>query len=147
MDPFSITAGSVGIAGVAATSFEQLHSRISSFRQAPTDIQSVRTNLEHIRRPLSVLQQLTSSGEPSSDAALRDIETAGVAEVVQRCSRECDKFSTNIERWTKRSDPDKLVFWDRFLVGVWHKEKFRTFSAQLQSCLDTLQLAVQTAQL
>lgn len=101
MDPFSITAGSIGIAGVAATSFEQLHSRINSFREAPSDVQSIRKNLKDIRKPLSVLQQLSSFGGPTSVAALQDIETSGVAEVVRRCSLECEKFSLNIERWTK----------------------------------------------
>ena len=147
MDPFSIAAGSVGIAGVATTGFGQLHRRISSFREAPVDIKLVRSNLEDVRRPLVALEQLSLPNEPNAIAIKRDLEKVGLVDAVNKCGDECDKFAKSIERWTKHSNPDKLVFWDRFLVGVWHKEKFRTFSTQLQSCAITVQLAVETAQL
>jgi hypothetical protein len=147
MDPFSLAAGSIGITGVAAAGFGQLHRRISSFRDAPMDIQTIQSSLEELQQPLRVLTELCSSPQQTSMAIMRDIEQIGLANVVNNCGAKCENFARKIERWTRRSDSDTLVFWDRFLVGVWHKEEFRTFFTQLQTCVNTVQLALGTTQL
>jgi hypothetical protein len=147
MDPFSITAGSIGITGFATASFHQLHTIISGFAEAHEEVRDIKTCLENIQHPLSVLSHISASQQAITSAARDDLKNSGVAEAVNSCGDACAKFSRELERWTKHSATNKMSFRDRFLVGVWHKEKIRTLRTQLQSCSETLQLAVSSIQL
>jgi hypothetical protein len=79
MDPFSITAGAIGITGFATTSTVQLHSLISGLSEAQDLVTDVASSLGNIERPLDVLEQLSISDESTSVAAKEDLRRAGVA--------------------------------------------------------------------
>jgi hypothetical protein len=146
-DPFSIAAGAVGITSFATTAPRQLHELISGFREAPAEVENIRTNLERYHCPLAALLDLTSS-DVSRSAAQDDLKQAGLAEAVNNCAYECDEFGKKLQRWTRHSlNNGQLSFWDKFLVGVGKKEKIRTSSTQLQMCAGNVQLAVETVQL
>jgi hypothetical protein len=147
MDPFSITAGSIGITGFATASFGQLHTIISGFAEAHEEVRDIKSSLENIQHPLSALTQIPATQQAITCAARDDLKRAGLAEAVNSCGDACAKFSKDLERWTKHSAANRMSFRDRFLVGVWHKEKIRTLRTQLQSCSETLQLAVSSTQL
>ncbi|KAF2874658.1 hypothetical protein BDV95DRAFT_591463 [Massariosphaeria phaeospora] len=147
-DPFSVAAGALGITTLATTAPGQLSALISGFRDAPSEIQIIRSNLENLRRPLATLLQLVVSDEASSAATQADFVQIGLADAVNSCAGECDKFEMQLKRWTRHSsDSTQLSFRDKFLVGVAKKEKIRTFSTQLQTCAGTVQLALDTIQL
>jgi hypothetical protein len=147
MDPFSITAGSIGITGVATASFVQLHTIISAFAEAHEEVRDISKTLQNIQLPLLALGQISISQQTITAAARDDLRKAGIAEAVNSCGDACARFSKDLERWTKHSGANKMSFRDRFLVGVWHKEKIRTLGTQLQVCSETLQLAVSSTQL
>jgi len=146
-DPFSITAGAIGITGATTTAIGQLHTLISGYAGANEEVRGIKSGLEELQAPLSVLESLTFTNASVSAKAIEDLQKAGVAESVNACGVTCAKFNTDLGRWTRHSKPDKLSFRDKFLVGVWNKEKIVTLKTQLQCSTQTLQLAVSTTQL
>ncbi|KAI5924519.1 hypothetical protein F4810DRAFT_664018 [Camillea tinctor] len=147
MDPLSITASAIGITGFATSSIVQLHDFINSLTDAKDVVQDIASNLQGIERSLATLETLCISDETTSAAAKEDLKKAGVAEAVNRCGDACSDFTKNLEKWTKHSSTKKLSLRDRFLVGVWNKEKIRTFKSQVRSCEAIVQFAVVSTQL
>ncbi|CAN9195583.1 unnamed protein product [Alternaria alternata] len=147
MDPFSITAGAIGITGFATTSIAQLHSLVDNLSEAQDLVTDVASSLANIERPLAALEQLSISDESTSVAAKEDLRKAGVAEAVNECGNACNEFSKNLTKWTKHSSTAKLSLRDRLSVGVWNREKIRTLKMQVQSCEATVQFAVTSTQL
>jgi hypothetical protein len=147
MDPFSITAGAIGITSFATTSILQLRSLVDSLSEAQDVVADVSSSLANIERPLAALEQLRISDEAILVAVKEDFRKAGVAEAVNSCGDACKKFSDNLTKWTKHSSATKLSLRDRFSVGVWNKEKIRTFRTQLQWCEATAHFAVASMQL
>jgi hypothetical protein len=147
-DPFSIAAGAFGITALATTAPGQLYELISSFRDAPAEVQFIQKNLDNIRRPLTALLQLSPTDDASYTAAQHDLMQIGLADSVNVCAHECEEFEKKLKRWTRHSgDSGQLSYWDKFLVGVAKKEKIRTFSTQLQLCACTVQVSLDTIQL
>jgi Fungal N-terminal domain of STAND proteins len=142
MDPFSITVGALGITEFAVSSIVQLHDFINDISQAEEVLQDVALNLEGIQRPLNTLESLSIADGWNSDAAKEDLKKTGVVEAVNNCGQACDKLSKNLKKWTKHSGSAKYSLRDRLSVGVWNKEKIRTFKTQVQSCQAIVQLAV-----
>ncbi|PSN59263.1 hypothetical protein BS50DRAFT_537746 [Corynespora cassiicola Philippines] len=147
MDPFSITAGALGITTFATNSISQLHNFVCGLTEAEDVVQDIVSDLEGIQRTLAALEQLAVSDEASFIAAREDLIRAGVVEAVNRCGDACNDFSSNLKKWTKHSSTLKLSLRDRFSVGVWNRERIRTFKTHLQSCEATVQFAATSSQL
>ncbi|KAI8943378.1 hypothetical protein NX059_001392 [Plenodomus lindquistii] len=147
MDPFSITAGAIGIAGTAVTSIVQLHSLIDSLEDANDVIQNATSDLGSIEQSIAALEHFALANKDISNVAQADLTKAGVAEAVNKMGLACDDFDKRLTKWTRHSSTEKLSLRDRISVGVWNKEKIRTFETQLQSCKSTVQLAVSSTQL
>lgn len=147
MDPFSITAGVIGITSAATTSIVQLRSLIDSLSEAKDEVADITTSLTNIERPLAALERLSISDGATLNAFKEDMCKVGVAEAVNSCGDACKRFQKDLTKWTKHSSATKLSLRDRFSVGVWNKEKIRTFRTQLQWCETTLHFAVTSTQL
>lgn len=147
MDPFSITAAAIGITDVASRSILELRNLIGSLSEAQDVVADVHSSLANIERPLATLKKLTISDETTSIALREDLRKAGVAEAVNSCGVACKKFNGDLTKWTKHSSATKLSLRDRLAVGVWNREKIRTFRTQLQYCEATVHFAVTSAQL
>ncbi|EMD88831.1 hypothetical protein COCC4DRAFT_195238 [Bipolaris maydis ATCC 48331] len=147
MVPFSITAGAIGITNVATTSIVQLRSLVDNLSEAQEVVADIISSLDNIERPLAALEKLSIPNEATSIAVKEDLYKAGVAEAVNSCGYACKKFREDLTKWTKHSNATKLSLRDRFSVGVWNKEKIRTFRTQLQWCENTVHFAVTSTQL
>ena len=147
MDPFSITVGTLGITGFALSSIEHLRDLIGSFADAKDVVQDITSNLEAIQHPLTTLEQLTISDHATYAEAKSDLEITGVVEAVNRCGQACADFTWKLQQWTKHSNNSKLSLRDRFSVGLWNREKIRTFRTQIQSCQAIVQFAIESTQL
>ena len=147
MDPFSITVGAIGITDIALRSILELRNLIDNLSEAQDEVADVNSSLVNIETPLAALQELKISDETTSVALKEDLKKAGVAEAVNSCGSACKKFNENLTKWTKHSKDTKLSLRDRFSVGVWNKEKIRTFRTQLHYCEATVQFAVTSTQL
>lgn len=147
MDPLSITAGAIGITQFAISNIAQLYDTINNLAEAEEVTQDIASTLEGIQRPLAALENLAISDPLIYIAAKADLEKTGIVEAVNNCGQACANFADNLRRWTKHSTTTKLSLRDRFSVGVWNKEKIRTFRIQVQSCQDTAQFAITSTQL
>ncbi|KAF1816371.1 hypothetical protein P152DRAFT_428389 [Eremomyces bilateralis CBS 781.70] len=147
MDPLSITASTLGITTFAISSIVQLHNFIDNLAEAKDVVQDIASNLEGVQRPLAALEDLIISDAAMYTAAKVDLEKTGVVEAVNNCGQACAKFTDNLKRWTKHSGGTQLSLRDRLSVGVWNREKFRTFRMQVQSCQTTVHFAVTSTQL
>ncbi|KAJ5085225.1 Cytochrome P450 [Penicillium argentinense] len=147
MDPFSITVGVLGITEFATTSISSLCGFIRDLDEAKDVLQDVTSDLEAIQHPLSALKDLRISDTTTYVEAKEDLERTGVAEAVNKCGQACADFLTKLERWTKHSSATKISLRDRLSVGIWNKEKIRTFRTQVHSCQAIVQFAINSAQL
>lgn len=120
---------------------------INDLAQAEEVFQDAALNLEGIQRPLNTPKALSISDERISYAVKQDLKQIGVAEAVNNSGQACHNFSKGLSKWTKHSDSANLSPRDRLSVGVWNKEKIRTFKMQVQSCQTIVQFAVVSTQL
>lgn len=147
MDPVSITAATIGITEAALSSISHLRDFISSLAEAREAVQDIASTLEAIQRPLDALKQLQISDSATYAEAKTDLEKTGLAKAVNDCGQACDNFSKRLKKWTKHSSDSRLSLRDRLSVGVWNKEKIRTFRTQVQSCQAIVQFAIESTQL
>jgi hypothetical protein len=110
-------------------------------------VQDIASNLEAVQRPLAALEELKISDSATYTAAKEDLEKTGVAEAVNKYGQAYADFINKLKQWTKHSSSMKLSLRDRLSVGLWNKEKIRTFRTQVQSCQATVQFAVESTQL
>ncbi len=147
MDPFSITVGSLGITHFAISSIVQLHHLIGGLAEAKEVVQDIASNLETLQRPLDALEELKFPDSVTYAVAKKDLEKVGVAEAVNQCGQACADFTEKMKQWAKHSSSSKLSLRDRLSVGVWKRERIRTFRMHLQTCQATVQFAVASTQL
>lgn len=147
MNPLSITAGAIGITQFALSSIVQLNDFIDNLTEAKEVVQDIASNLEGVQRPLAALEELIISDPTTYTAAKVDLAKTGVVEAVNNCGQACANFTDNLKRWTKHSSGTSISLRDRFSVGIWNKEKIRTFRIQVQSCQATVQFAISSTQL
>ncbi|KAJ5874361.1 Cytochrome P450, partial [Penicillium soppii] len=141
MDPFGITVSALGIAQFAISSIGNLRDFINSLDEAKDMIQDMTSDLEAIQLPLSVLGNLQIS-----DDKTYVLENTGFAEAVSKCGQACADFFKKLEQWTKHFTATNLSPIDRLSVGLWNKEKIRTFRIQVHSCQAMIQFAIDSAQ-
>jgi hypothetical protein len=147
MDPFSITVGAIGITEFAVFSINHLRTFINDLAEANEVVQDIASSLEDIQRPLTALEAFKISDGATYIAAKEDLEKTGVVEGVNKCGLACADFTKSLEKWTKHSSGVKLSLRDRLSVGLWNKERIRTFRTRVQSCQATVQFAITSTQL
>lgn len=147
MEPFSITAGAIGITDAAVSSIDSARRLINSIREAKDVVSDIATGLENIQYPLASVSRLLQDDDALSVAARQDLKSAGVAEAVNECGKACESLSKDLKKWTRHSNNAKLSFRDQVEVSIWNKEKIRTYRMRIQSCSVIVGLAVQSAQL
>ena len=147
MDPFTITVGALGVTEFALSNIDQLRKTINDLAEAKDVVQDVTSNLENIQRPLAALKELEIPDSATYAAAKDDLRKSGVAEAVNKCGQACAEFNEKLNKWTKHSTNTKLALRDRLSVGVWNKEKIRTFRTRVQSCQAIVQFSIESTQL
>jgi hypothetical protein len=147
MDPLSIIASTLGITQFAISSIVQLNDFIDNLAEAKEVAQDIASNLEGVQRPLAALEELHISDPATFATAKIDLEKTGVVEAVNNCGQACASFTEKLKQWTKHSSGTRFSLRDRFSVGIWNKEKIRTFQIQVQSCQATVQFAIASTQL
>lgn len=147
MDPFSLAVGALGITEVSISSFKHICRLIKGLARTEKEVHEIRIHLNEIVETLEVLRFLEDT-EPDISAALAtDLRRAGVASAVNKCGVACDTFARKLEEWTRRSNPDRFSWRDRFSIGVWNREKIKAFHNQVLDCRSRVEFAIQTAQL
>ena len=143
MDPFSITAGVVGIVAPTLHCVRRLVDDIQQIVDAPGAIKSLNDDLLAISTALTSLQSISkqqweSLGEPVMNQS---------ASAMTLCKDSCDKFKSDLSRWTRHSGDGKLSWQDRATIGIFKHGQMKSMSEQLRNCRTILTLDVTIATL
>jgi Fungal N-terminal domain of STAND proteins len=129
-DPLSIGAGVVGIIVPALHGTRLLLGDLRCIVDAPKAIETLKEDLCSVEMALTSLQ------------AVKDVEWELLGNTVveqskatiNTCTKACDMFRADLQRWTKHSDEGKLSWQDRANVGFFKQHRIRAISDQLQTC-------------
>ncbi|KAF9773304.1 hypothetical protein IL306_008919 [Fusarium sp. DS 682] len=143
MDPFSITAGVVGVAVPTLQCAQQLRSTIQAIADAPSEITSLGEELLTIEQAITSIQELSdqqwrSLGEPVVTQSKTGMNV---------CRKSCGKFQAAIDHWTRHGEDGKLSWRDRTAIGLFRQEQIKSTSSQIQNCKGTLTSVVSIANL
>jgi hypothetical protein len=148
MDPFSVSIAAVGISGTAITSISALWKTITAIKDAHEDVEDIRTQMDKIRSPLDSLQALITDTDAEMEATFKQaLMKTGMANAVNDCGNACEAFNKRLQKWTRHSREDKLSLRDRMSVGVWNKERVRTFRTRVETCQRIVHFAISSTQL
>jgi N-methylhydantoinase B/oxoprolinase/acetone carboxylase alpha subunit len=143
MDPFSVSIAAVGISGTAITSISTLRKTIAAIKDAHEDVLDIRAQLDKIRSPLDALQALVADTDAETNATFK----TGMANAVNDCGKACEAFNKRLQKWTRHSHGDKLSLRDKMSVGIWNKERVRTFRTRVETCQRTVHFTISSTQL
>jgi len=144
MDPFSIAAGVVGITAPTLHFVRLLVDDIQKIADAPDTIKVLRDDLASLEKTVTGLQAISDAQWRSLGIGVVDSSKT----VMSTCMASCDKFRTELVRWTRHSASGGKMSWrDRALVGFFKQSHIKTLSEQLQGCKVTLSFAVSSATL
>lgn len=129
-DPLSIGAGVVGIIVPALHGTRLLLDDLRCIIDAPKAIETLKEDLCSVEMALTSLQ------------AVKDVEWELLGNTVveqskatiNTCTKACDMFRADLQRWTKHSDEGKLSWQDRANVGIFKQRRIKAISDQLQTC-------------
>jgi len=129
-DPLSIGAGVVGIIVPALHGARLLLDDLRCIIDAPKAIETLKEDLCSVEMALTSLQ------------AVKDVEWELLGNTVveqskatiNTCTKACDMFRADLQRWTKHSDEGKLSWQDRANVGFFKQRRIKAISDQLQTC-------------
>jgi hypothetical protein len=70
-----------------------------------------------------------------------------VKAAIATCTKACEIFRSNLQRWTGRSQDGRLSRLDRTKVGIFKQGQIKSMCEQLQSCKITINSVVSIATL
>lgn len=143
MDPFSITAGAIGITATALHYVRTLIDFIDKVANAPDNIKAIKKDLDAVDGALSSLHTTLSSLK-LSDELNNLIENVKIGAAVKNCGAACNNFQETLAKWTKHSTESKMFWWDRLNTGYFKETKIKVFVDQLECCKNTINVALNT---
>ena len=144
VDPLSVSASLIAIAGLAWTSSKALYDVIDGLADAPQAITNINNNLVAVQAVLESLKQALGSKQSAAlDPVLRQI---GIDVALEGCRAVCDDFKATIDKYTTHSTKTKFSKRDRLTV-TFRKSKIATFTERLDLCKSTINLALTSATL
>lgn len=143
-DPFSITVGAVGTAGVALQAVTALLNDFQAFRNAPALIMSLEQQIVDMQ---AVLQLLDLEDESSKLRTLSPNAQSALWSATEHCAQACERFHAKIKKWTAHSTDGKMRLWDRARFGLFAEADVDMLCEQLRTCKNTVTTAVATATL
>jgi hypothetical protein len=148
MDPFSISVGAIGITATAITGMTTLRETVASVKDAQEYLDEIHAQLDNTRKPLESLQTLViDADEEMSAMSKHALAKTGMADAVNDCGMACPDFDKKLQKWTRHSAKDKLSLRDKMSVGMWNKERVRTFRTRVETCQRTVHFAISSTQL
>ena len=142
-DPLSVMATIAGITVPALHCVRLLASDIRKIADAPSVIAELRSDLLALDNNLQSLQSIKDE-----EWAMLGFTVAGNTTIaVESCSKACEAFRSDLQRWTKRSRDGKLSWRDCTNIGFFKERQIRAMNEQMQSCKGTFTNIVATATL
>jgi hypothetical protein len=142
-DPLSVAASIVGVTVPALHGTRLLLDDLQRIVDASKAVENLKEDLLSIDMTLKSLQ------------AVKDPEWKSLGETVaheskvaiSNCKGVCDMFKTDLQRWTRHSEGEKLSWQDRANVGFFKQRRVKSTSEQLQTYKLTINSVVGIATL
>lgn len=142
-EPLSTAATVVGIAVPALHGTRLLLDDIQKIVDAPKAVATLKEDLRSVDMALEALKAVHRSEWESLGQ-----EVVGESKfAITTCTKACDTFRNDLQRWTRHSDDGKLSWRDRANVGFFKQERIKSLSEQLQNCKITVNTTVSVATL
>jgi hypothetical protein len=140
-DPFSISAGIVGIVTATAHVIRKTIDLIDKIEDAPSLVCQIRSELDHTEPVIRSLEKrLESSVETVVWAQL--FEESKLSKALDTTRTVCENFASALRKWTRHSPPgNKLSLRDGFAIAI-HGSKIAQLMKQLNSCKLTVTMAL-----
>ncbi|KAL8310430.1 hypothetical protein RB597_010318 [Gaeumannomyces tritici] len=130
MDPFSITAGVVGIVAPTLHCVRLLVKDLQNVANAPDALKKLTSDLQSVDLALASVQAVTDPQWKSLGEAVTEQSKAAITS----CKDSCERFKTCLDRWTQHSTGETLSWRDRATLGVFRQGHVKSISEQLQNC-------------
>jgi hypothetical protein len=142
-DPLSIAASIVGVTVPALHGARLLLDDIQKISDAPEIVVRLKEDVRSVDVALTSLQTVKNEEWESLGKTVAEESKT----TIKTCTRACDRFRNDLQRWTKHSEDGKLTWQDRANVGFFKQKRIRTMSEQLQNCKLTINSVVSIATL
>lgn len=129
-DPLTVAASVVGITVPALQGTRLLLDDLQSIIDAPKAIETSKEDLLSVDMALKSLQAVKG---PDWDL-LGDTVMEQSKITIITCTKACDIFRADLQRWTRHSDEGRLSWQDRANVGFFKQRRMQAISDQLQTC-------------
>lgn len=145
-DPFSIVAGVVGTVAAAAHAIHAAVDLIDRIEGAPKAVYQIRAELngtESVVRDLETI--LERDGKNTIWTQL--LGESKLSNALKNLRAVCESFVSALKEWTRHSpSSDKLSFQDSFVIAM-QSRKISALSKQLNSCKQTVMMAMSSCAL
>ena len=142
-DPLSVTAGVVGIIVPALHGTRLLLNDLQELKDAPKTVKRLTDDVDSVYVALELLHSVKMVDWESLGERVNDRSKA----TISSCTRACDLFRADLQKWTRHSEGGKLALLDRTTMGFFKKEQVKAISDQLQICKLDINLIVGIATL
>jgi hypothetical protein len=142
-EPLSVVASIIGVIVPALHGTRLLLDDLKCIIDAPKSVESLKEDLRSVDVALKSLQAVQSSDWKSLGGNVADESKVAISS----CTRACDTFRADLQRWTRHSEEGKLSWQDRANVGFFKQRQIKSTSEQLQTCKLTINSVVGIATL
>ncbi|KAK6860963.1 hypothetical protein PG995_004599 [Apiospora arundinis] len=143
MDPLSVTASVIAVAGLATQSAKAVYKLIDGLVEAP---QTIANSKALVAGTQNSLDTLTGTLTTSQDMQARFgcvLRSINLDKTLTSTQELCDKFNTAITKYTRHSADARLSNRDRLLVNL-HESQIVQFNNQISGCQRTISLVIET---
>lgn len=130
MAELGVAASVVGIIVPALHGLKLLLEDIQNLKDTPKVIKRLGDEARSVESSLETLQAVESKEWESLGTLVVEESTA----TISSCSKACEQFRADLQRWTRHSDDGKLALTDRAKVAFLKQGHIKTMSEQLQNC-------------
>jgi Fungal N-terminal domain of STAND proteins len=142
-EPLSIAASVVGIIVPALHGTRLLLDDLEKLKDAPETVRRLKDEVRSIDMSLTSLRAVEDQEWKSLGTSVAEESRT----TISTCTRACDMFRTDIQRWTRHSGDGKLAWQDRANVGFFKQGRIKTMWEQLHNCKVTINCVVGIATL
>ncbi|KAI0506294.1 hypothetical protein F5B22DRAFT_454949 [Xylaria bambusicola] len=143
MDPLSITASVIAVAGLATQSAKAIYKVIDGLVEAPQAINHSKTLITGTQHALDTLTGALQTNQDMQARFGPVLQSTNLYETLASTQDLCERFNTTITMHTSHSTESRFSTRDRFQLSLKESHIVR-FNAELAACQRTVSLVVES---
>ena len=141
-DPFSIAAGVIGVLAPSLHLIRLLRDDLRNISDASSTVKTLGQDVDSVE---AALKSLSGISQAQWTALGPDVVKQSTG-AIQDCTKTCEKFRADLQRWTRHSTTT-ISLRDRVKLGFFRQSEIKSLSQQLQKHQIALNLMISTANL